>query len=334
MLKSSFHLVWPQLVVDADRAPVIRHVTLGQFQKETLRQGSYLSWLQTRLLELHESNNWELVFDSTTINARNGLRLPYSDKASMVIDSAEQKQLVKDKKLSKTKAFKKRVKEERPSKAVGKIRFEFDGVGQLSSARWVKDDKDFTIAQWIRMGSCRIDPNRPDPISLTEWHLTHEVLTMLPTKPGEKFYFEGEADGEGGHWVTHKPFPQIRRTTMDTREFAAQFNEALSDEQDALGDEQQVELQRQIVGSWVSITEAHAIWRSVSATQCEDKVPDSLWGKNKIKRPAELAYIKGKAKVVVDGPSKVVEAIIRALGKFTKPDDYAVTPIYDVSKIS
>merc|ERR1719424_2153672 len=95
MLKSSFHLVWPQLIVDADRAPVIRHVTLGLFKKETLRQGSFLSHLQKRLLDLHESNNWELVFDSTTINARNGLRLPYSDKASMVIDDAEQKRQVK-----------------------------------------------------------------------------------------------------------------------------------------------------------------------------------------------------------------------------------------------
>ena len=30
-----------------------------------------------------------LVFDSTTINARNGLRLPYSDKASMVVKDPE-----------------------------------------------------------------------------------------------------------------------------------------------------------------------------------------------------------------------------------------------------
>lgn len=339
MLKSSFHLVWPQLVVDADRAPVIRHVTLGLFQKETLRQGSFLSHLQKRLLQLHESNNWELVFDSTTINARNGLRLPYSDKASMVIESAEDRQKVKEGKLSKTKAFKKRVKEERPSKAVGKIRFEFDkdqktGMDIISSAAWTKDDKDYTIAQWIEMGSCRLDPHRPDPVALTDWQLTQDVLTMLPTKPGEQFYFEGEADGEGGHWVTHKPFPQIRRATMDTREFTIQFNEALSDEQDALKEEQQLELLRQVVGSWVSVTETQAIWRSASLNQCEAKVPDRLWGTRRIKRPAEVVYIKNKQKVLVDGPSEVVEAIIRALKPFTKPDDNAVMPIYDVAKIS
>lgn len=85
MPKSSFHLVWPQLIVDPDRAPVIRHVTLKFFQEETKQSGSYLRHIQQRLLDLHESNNWELVFDSTSINARSGRRLPYSDKASMMI---------------------------------------------------------------------------------------------------------------------------------------------------------------------------------------------------------------------------------------------------------
>ena len=30
-----------------------------------------------------KSNEWEMVFDKTTINATNGLRLPYNDKASL-----------------------------------------------------------------------------------------------------------------------------------------------------------------------------------------------------------------------------------------------------------
>ena len=31
--------VWPQLVVDPDRAPVIRYVTLGLFKQETNKEG-------------------------------------------------------------------------------------------------------------------------------------------------------------------------------------------------------------------------------------------------------------------------------------------------------
>merc|ERR1719298_83580 len=59
MLKSSFHLVWPQLIVDPDRAPLIRHCTLGVFKKETSNPRSFLAGVQERFLQLHESNNWE-----------------------------------------------------------------------------------------------------------------------------------------------------------------------------------------------------------------------------------------------------------------------------------
>ena len=40
--------------------------------------------LQEQLMKMDDSNEWELVFDKTTINATNGLRLPYNDKASKV----------------------------------------------------------------------------------------------------------------------------------------------------------------------------------------------------------------------------------------------------------
>lgn len=126
MLKSSFHLVWPQLLVDPDRAPVIRYVTLGIFKNETNKAGSALNQLQKRLMELHESNEWELVFDSTTINARNGLRLPYSDKASMIVKDPLDRERIKRGEMSKNSAFKVRVTEERPSKAIGRIEFKFE----------------------------------------------------------------------------------------------------------------------------------------------------------------------------------------------------------------
>mmetsp|Transcript_85870 Transcript_85870/g.243516 ORF Transcript_85870/g.243516 Transcript_85870/m.243516 type:complete len:1128 (-) Transcript_85870:541-3924(-) len=341
MLKSSFHLVWPQLIVDSDRAPVIRHVTLGLFQKETMRPGSVLGSLQTRLLELHKSNNWELVFDSTTINARNGLRLPYSDKASMVIENEEDKRRVAEGSLSKTKAFKKRVREDRPSKAVGRIRFEFDkdpetGNDVISSAQWDADADTYSIAQWILMGSCRRDPNAAIQFALTSWQIGPDVLAMLPTKPGEQFYFEGEADGEGGHWVTHKPFPQIRRCTMTTHEFKKKFNEALGDEWDTLEEERNETLQKRLIGTWISVTEQQAIWRTTATSLCQATVPDRIWGAGtgQLQRPAEVFFLKAKGKVVVDGLREVTEALLRVLRMFTKPDDNAVMPIYDVNKIS
>lgn len=345
MLKSSFHLVWPQLMVDPDRAPVIRHVTLAKFKRETNERGSFLNNLQTKLLELHDSNNWELVFDSTTINARNGLRLPYNDKASMKIASEEDKQRVARNELSKTKAPKVRVREDRPSKAVGRITFEFatepsTGQDYLDKALWTMDSKSQAIEKWIEMGSCRREPSRAE---LTPWQLGQDVLQMLPTKPGEKFTFEGEDDGEGGHWVTHKPFKQVRRCNLETRDFKVQFTEALSDEQDQLKHEQNNALLAHVVGSFVSVTANQAIWRATAAMQFDGKDPNKSWARDHrygsgaakgIQRSAEVIYLKNKGKVLFDGTPRVVEALLRVLKTFTKTDDVAVMPIYDVSKIS
>jgi len=341
MLKSSFHLVWRQLIVDPDRAPIIRHATLGVFSQETQISGSYLARIQKRLLDLHESNNWELVFDSTTIHARNGLRLPYSDKASMVVDREEDKKRIKEGTLSKTKAFKKRVRENRPSKAIGVIRFEFDkdqetGNDILTSAQWIADADTYPIAHWIGLGSCRRDPN--SVVDLTQWQLNQDVLAMLPRKPGEEFYFDN-ADGEGGHWVTHKPYDNIRRFNMKTADFVKQFSDALKEEQDALGEEQSHELLRRMIGSFVCVTDTQAIWRATAASQFDRKVPDKVWGTarmfdTKMRRAAEVIFLESCGKVIVTGPDETVDALLRTLSNITKVDDNAVQPIYDLEKLS
>eukprot|EP00413_Alexandrium_margalefii_P020405 CAMPEP_0204526754 /NCGR_PEP_ID=MMETSP0661-20131031/8609_1 /ASSEMBLY_ACC=CAM_ASM_000606 /TAXON_ID=109239 /ORGANISM="Alexandrium margalefi, Strain AMGDE01CS-322" /LENGTH=364 /DNA_ID=CAMNT_0051532613 /DNA_START=6 /DNA_END=1100 /DNA_ORIENTATION=- len=336
MLKSSFHLVWPQLMVDPDRAPVIRHVTLGRFRKETNRDGTFLCDLQRQLLDLHESNNWELVFDSTTINARNGLRLPFSDKASNVIKDPEDKKKVKAGTLSKNKAPKMRVTEGRPSKAVGRIRFEFEkdpvtGADTLKSSQWDADLDSYPIAQWIEMGSCRREPSKAE---LTPWQLGPDVLDMLPVKPGEKFTFEGEADGEGGHWVTHKPFDNIRCCNLDVPEFKAQFDEELAEEQEALQEEGEMDLCRRLVGTWVSLDSNQAMWRAAGASQCEAKDPSRLWCTRRVRQPLQLVYLKAKGKVIVDGPKDGVAVLLRVLKSWTKRDDVAMMPIYDAGRMA
>ena len=82
--------------------------------------------LQTELLLLEEggaekkSNEWEKVFDQTTISATNGLRLPYNDKASKKPPPEEQARIDRGE-VSKAKAFTRLVLEGRPSKAVGAL---------------------------------------------------------------------------------------------------------------------------------------------------------------------------------------------------------------------
>eukprot|EP00927_Polykrikos_kofoidii_P006037 TRINITY_DN12434_c0_g1_i6.p1 TRINITY_DN12434_c0_g1~~TRINITY_DN12434_c0_g1_i6.p1 ORF type:complete len:1128 (-),score=179.92 TRINITY_DN12434_c0_g1_i6:307-3690(-) len=349
LLKSSWHLVWPQLIVDADRAPVIRLVTLSLFGKETAKPGSWLQTLQRRFVDLHESNVWELVFDNTTINARNGLRLPYSDKASMVIADPADKAKVKAGTLSKSKAPKKRMLEGRPSKAVGVIKFVFEkdpetGTDRLASSEWIKDVDSHKIEDWIAFGSCRRDPsNFPE---LTPWSMEH-AISVLETKPGEKFEWMADDNGTGGQWKTHKPFENIRRCEpiLRVEEFIKVFEKAIQEERDALKEEDGADgRDEQILGSWISATTTIAVWRTVSAVQMGAKFPDRIWGTSRSKatrspiegpprRPTDVTYIGKKGKVVVDGPEETVETILRAIKHMTKVDDNSILPIYDVSKL-
>eukprot|EP00971_Amphidinium_carterae_P149275 2959652-Amphidinium_carterae.1 len=84
---------------------------------------------------------------------------------------------VERKELSKNKARKKRVREGRPSLAIGRIEFEFkqnDEGGDDCEAKWIADQKSYSISEWIGMGTCRRDPHNPP--DLTPWQLGPDVL--------------------------------------------------------------------------------------------------------------------------------------------------------------
>ena len=343
MLKCSFHLVWPQLIVDSDRAPVIRQVTLGKFKEHSSKPGNILYSTHMRLLELDRNNEWELFFDSTTVNAKNGLRLPYSDKASMKIANEEEKKAVDAGMLSKTKAKKVRVKENRVSKAVGVIRFKFDkdpytGENELVDAKWIMDKDSMPVSEWILRGTCRRDPNNlPE---LTPWQVGPNALKFLPLRHGEKLVQDGFDDGEGGHWVTHRPLPSIRTFTGTCQEFVEKFQEHLQCEVDALQEDQEYELMQEVLGSFVHVDEDQVIWRGYSQGQFEDKTPDAIWGTetSRIRRRAEVIFLVKQQKVIVDTWEKTItETLIRMLkpdrAKWTDPDNNAILPIYDVTQM-
>merc|ERR1719313_2203727 len=124
----------------------------------------------------------------------------------MVISSAEEKKLVDEGKLSKNRAKKHRVREDRQSRAIGKIVFTFEkdaetGADVLAEAKWVEDEHSQSIAEWIRRGTCRRDPSTcPE---LTPWELGPKVMPFLPFKPGERIISQsGECDREGNQWAT------------------------------------------------------------------------------------------------------------------------------------
>jgi len=273
-------------------------------------------------VKLHESNEWELVFDKTTINARNGLRLPYSDKASMVIATKEDKERVDKQLMSKSKAPKKRVIEGRPSKAIGTIRFTFkkDEAGEIvAEGKWITDAKSHTIAEWIGFGTCRRDASSEE-IFLTKPELGPEVLKLLP---------EGQREGIDGVLATHKPFPNIRIYKHSVEDFQRDFLEQLEGEQEASIDDDG--LYKQLQGTFIMTNEKQAIWRSVGTSQFAERPGDMAWTPGNPRRPAEVMYIASKGKVIVDGPPDVANALLRCLESFTIVDNHAVVPIIDTS---
>jgi len=212
----------------------------------------------------------------------------------------------------------------------------------LTQAKWVADTDSYSIADWIGMGTCRRDPNAC--MELTPWQLGPDVLELLPFRPGERIvYSEGFDDGEGGHWVTHRPYPNIRRCNVEVPEFQRLFDEVIIEEQTALEEEDKLELQRRLRGVWVAVDNDRAIWRGSSASQCPFKMLPALKGEYaarkgrwQMQRPVEVVYLRKKEKIIVDGPQEEVDAVLRALKQsdFSQPDNNAVMPIYDLEKMS
>ena len=85
--KSSFHLVWPDVIVDGRLAPIIRQTAVEYFLYKT-SWCTFFKRMQYRLMNHFEANIWENVFDQTTSNCMNGLRMPFSNKASWVKTSS------------------------------------------------------------------------------------------------------------------------------------------------------------------------------------------------------------------------------------------------------
>jgi hypothetical protein len=81
--KSSFHLVWPDVIVNGELAPIIRQTTVEYFLYKSAAS-RYFSEMQKRLMNNYAANIWENVFDQTTSNANNGLRMPFCNKTTWI----------------------------------------------------------------------------------------------------------------------------------------------------------------------------------------------------------------------------------------------------------
>ena len=139
--KSSFHAVWPQLVVTKERANVVRLATVEEFEKQS-SSGRPLEDLQGRLLGVNSANSWSCVFDISSVRG-GSCRLPYNDKINQVTKQPES----------------------RPMEPAGVWRFHFGQDGRVSHHEVVHAPRDLPHAEWLRRGSVRLPPGS----ELTNW---------------------------------------------------------------------------------------------------------------------------------------------------------------------
>lgn len=326
-LKSSFHLVWKGILVDADRAPAIRNATLLHFNKLS-KQGldHHVTKTGKTLLRLHETNTWDNVFDKTTIHARNGLRLPYSDKGNVVPieeDLAKFKQGL----ISKKQCKQQPLIEHRPNLPLGVISFTFrhDAVTAedvCDRALWTHVEKDYTAPEWMHHGTCRRNMDNPPALTYWDEERVKRICDMTSAPlPNVLQYFGKDVD----KFV--KAFDDVLDTLLECDE-----DEGAGAPQVELSDKHR----RSLHGSWIRVQdEVCAIWRSSPLMQCRTGVRGALdfvrsdsradcvcgscsregssWGRRrrfeKTCRPLTVTYLRGTHKVILDGPDDLCRVL-------------------------
>lgn len=153
--KVSFHLVWPEIIVNAENATIIRDRTLEVFT-DLCRDGGPLQPLMQEI-RMHTSayfqnrfgcdpgdfDIWEDIFDDNSVRPKTGMRLPFNFKATMVSHSPIRHNIDK-----------------RSPKPHGVMTFQRDQLTRCPPLH----EPDFTHEQWLRYGSVR--RQQPDITSM------------------------------------------------------------------------------------------------------------------------------------------------------------------------
>ena len=120
--KTSIHLVWPDLLVNAEIAKQLRMATIKYFRDLEI-SNRFVSEFAALVRGLSCNNSWENIFDETSVRELNGLRMPFSDKISRLTGLPENRPLIP---LGRFKSG------------------AFDGSSALVE-----------IGEWVKRGSCR-----------------------------------------------------------------------------------------------------------------------------------------------------------------------------------
>ena len=157
--KVSYHLVFPDIIVDQNRADLLRHTIVESFiyhSREDVGDPAVRKLLDIAV-SMRPCNDWRNIMDSSE-SGKNGLRMPFCDKAFRD-DIGNGHKVVR--------------REYRPCVAVGCFEFKVDRDGAFKVTH-EKKPNDLLVKEWIRLGSCR----RPSGTPLTSW--SPQDLSKMP----------------------------------------------------------------------------------------------------------------------------------------------------------
>ncbi|CAK0844493.1 unnamed protein product [Prorocentrum cordatum] len=143
--KTSLRLVWPDIIVDLERAHKIRALLVNSLSSISSDLVCPLGVLQSRLLHLCDQNCWGNVVGNSMFSLfRNGVRMPLCDKFFK---------------------FANEVFGKRPFVPVGILRFTYGLDGKLAQKSWLRQA--MTSMEWLQLGCLR----QPTHTSLTQCNL-------------------------------------------------------------------------------------------------------------------------------------------------------------------
>lgn len=174
--KTSLRLVWPGIVVDADRAARVRDLLVHRLTTGSA-EGGPIAELQARLQELSPANAWHSVFGDAAYAGRANVRMPLSDRVS---------------------PLPLRAPERRPLSPVGVLRFAFGGEGKMKM-EWLCRKGELEHPEWIKIGCLRQSADT----QLTEWSVPswpgNQPIPPSSSRTGRvKVRTAGGSDGGGG----------------------------------------------------------------------------------------------------------------------------------------
>jgi len=177
--KVSYHFVWSDIIVNHENAKLVRQATLSKFLQLGKKGMPLFEQFQsirahapTRCADVSDAHLWSSIFDENSVRPKNGLRMPYNEKADLD-DRGKKRRDTRSPIPQCVVRFTCAGEEERAAMTDAECT-----NGKNVHAKVILEASDLTTLEWLRRGSCRrLDPELTciAPVELKEPVLEDEI---------------------------------------------------------------------------------------------------------------------------------------------------------------